>query len=536
MWYIPTMIAPLLTERFARDIKGTIECFDRIVLFGTYGSVAYPGAMEALLHLRGVRLIDYTKTYANELRLAVANHIRQIAADQNIPLIQVNAGQRKEALVEEILETRGRHDGVVCILGAMEACRTYKVGKNHATGFLQLQWSPGKCQHYYIYFIDPSLGLCHLRIPTWAPFRLQFCFNGHDWLERKLKAAGIRYTKADNCFTHIADFPRAQRIADAFDPKKIQPILDRHAARWIALHKSLGHHLQWSVYQAELSTDIVFKNERVLPTLYQQLARTAAIEVQCPDIYRFLGKRQPSARSKAEASSRFQTLIQGTRIKHTLGKTNLKMYDKQNRVLRIECTTSDVTSFASYRKVAPRQPAARKAAPTALNAASTSRKSKAKAKDAEGKHAPLRKTLMSLGALREAMGAVNRRYLCFISQWPDRTRERHDLRAITSRAYDEKGKSHRGVNFFLEEDLQLMSALLRGEHQIRGLTTRGLGKHLPGWKPNKISRGLRRMRQHALLKKVAGTHRYYLTKLGASSLIAARQLTERVVIPSLAAA
>lgn len=536
MWYIPTMIAPLLTERFARDIKGTIECFDRIVLFGTYGSVAYPGAMEALLHLRGVRLIDYTKTYANELRLAVANHIRQIAADQNIPLIQVNAGQRKEALVEEILETRGRHDGVVCILGAMEACRTYKVGKNHATGFLQLQWSPGKCQHYYIYFIDPSLGLCHLRIPTWAPFRLQFCFNGHDWLERKLKAAGIRYTKADNCFTHIADFPRAQRIADAFDPKKIQPILDRHAARWIALHKSLGHHLQWSVYQAELSTDIVFKNERVLPALYQQLARTAAIEVQCPDIYRFLGKRQPSARSKAEASSRFQTLIQGTRIKHTLGKTNLKMYDKQNRVLRIECTTSDVTSFASYRKVAPRQPAARKAAPTALNAASTSRKSKAKAKDAEGKHAPLRKTLMSLGALREAMGAVNRRYLCFISQWPDRTRERHDLRAITSRAYDEKGKSHRGVNFFLEEDLQLMSALLRGEHQIRGLTTRGLGKHLPGWKPNKISRGLRRMRQHALLKKVAGTHRYYLTKLGASSLIAARQLTERVVIPSLAAA
>lgn len=536
MWYIPTMIAPLLTERFARDIKGTIECFDRIVLFGTYGSVAYPGAMEALLHLRGVRLIDYTKTYANELRLAVANHIRQIAADQNIPLIQVNAGQRKEALVEEILETRGRHDGVVCILGAMEACRTYKVGKNHATGFLQLQWSPGKCQHYYIYFIDPSLGLCHLRIPTWAPFRLQFCFNGHDWLERKLKAAGIRYTKADNCFTHIADFPRAQRIADAFDPKKIQPILDRHAARWIALHKSLGHHLQWSVYQAELSTDIVFKNERVLPALYQQLARTAAIEIQCPDIYRFLGKRQPSARSKAEASSRFQTLIQGTRIKHTLGKTNLKMYDKQNRVLRIECTTSDVTSFASYRKVAPRQPAARKAAPTALNAASTSRKSKAKAKDAEGKHAPLRKTLMSLGALREAMGAVNRRYLCFISQWPDRTRERHDLRAITSRTYDEKGKSHRGVNFFLEEDLQLMSALLRGEHQIRGLTTRGLGKHLPGWKPNKISRGLRRMRQHALLKKVAGTHRYYLTKLGASSLIAARQLTERVVIPSLAAA
>lgn len=530
------MNAPLLTERFAKDIKGTIECFDRIVLFGTYGAVAYPGAMESLLHLRGVRQIDYAKTYANELRLAIANHIRQSAAAGNSPIIQVNAGQRKESLVEELLAERGRREGVVCILGAMESCRTYKVGKNHQTGFLQLQWSPGKCQHYYIYLIDPALGLCHLRIPTWAPFRLQFCFNGHDWLERKLKAAGIRYTKADNCFTHIADFPRAQRIADSFDPKKIQPVLDRHAARWIALHKSLGHHLQWSVYQAELSTDIVFRNQSVLPDLYQQLVRTAAIEVQCPDIYRFLGKRQPAERSKAEASSRYQTLIQGTRIKHTLGKTNLKMYDKQNSVLRIECTTSDVTSFASYRKVAPRQPLARKARHTALNAASSSRRSKAKAAEPEGKYAPMRKTLMSLGALREAMGAVNRRYLAFISQWPDRTRERHDLRSITNRVRDDKGRSHRGIDFFREEDLQLMTALMRGENQIRGLTTRGIGKHLPGWKPNKIGRGLRRMREHGVLKKIAGTHRYYLTKLGASSLIAARQLTERVIIPSLAAA
>ena len=49
--------------------------------------------------------------------------------------------------------------------------------------------------------------------------------------------------------------------------------------------------------------------------------------------------------------------------------------------------------------------------------------------------------------------------------------------------------------------------------------------------------GLRlRLRQHGLIKKIAGKHRYYLTKTGAGSLIAARQLTERLIIPSLAAA
>jgi len=44
------------------------------------------------------------------------------------------------------------------------------------------------------------------------------------------------------------------------------------------------------------------------------------------------------------------------------------------------------------------------------------------------------------------------------------------------------------------------------------------------------------MREHGLLKKVAGTHRDYLTKLGAGSLVAARQPTGRLVIPSLSAA
>jgi hypothetical protein len=68
------------------------------------------------------------------------------------------------------------------------------------------------------------------------------------------------------------------------------------------------------------------------------------------------------------------------------------------------------------------------------------------------------------------------------------------------------------------------------------MSTRSIGKHLTDWKPHKIGRGLRRMREHGLLKKVAGTHHYYLTKLGASSLVAARQLTERLIIPSLAAA
>jgi hypothetical protein len=196
------------------------------------------------------------------------------------------------------------------------------------------------------------------------------------------------------------------------------------------------------------------------------------------------------------------------------------MYDKLGRVLRIECTSNDITSFTHYRKVEPRRSRGRK-----VPAGSSG----------ESRYAPMRQTIYSLPALAEAMGACNQRYLAAISQWPDRTAERHALCAVTASVRDEKERSHRGVNFFRAEDLQFLQALLRGEHQISGLRNRTLQPHLPGWKAPKIGRTLRRFRALQLLKPVVGTRKYYLTKRGLRTLVAGRQLTERIIIPALAA-
>jgi hypothetical protein len=511
-----------LVERHAKDIKGMIECFDRVVLFGTYKAIGWTGAMEQHLRGRGTSFMEFNKSYANQLRLEVAEHVRTLARAEGIEIRQVNAGERKEAIIEERLAVRGRREGVVCILGAMERCRCFKVGKNQKTGFLQLQWSPGKCQHFYIYFMDAEFGLCHLRLPTWAPFRLQFCCNGHDWLERQMRQAGLRFKKADNCFTYISDFAAAQALLANFEPQRLHRLLDQLAARWVAVHGHFGQSLHWSVYQAEWSTDIVFKNDCVLPELYREIVRTAAIEVGCSDIYRFLGKK-PRANGQAETNSRLQTLVQGTRLKHTLGATSLKMYDKVGRVLRIECTTSDVTTFKHRRKVEPRRSAGPGASQTGAGSCG------------EIKWAPMRKTIYSLGAVAEAMSACNRRYLGYISQWPDRTRERHALREVTASRRDEKDRSVRGVNFFRADDLQFLQALQRGEHQIQGVRNRTLQPHLPGWKPARIGRTLRRFRVLQLIKPVTGTRKYYPTARGENLIIAGLQLTERIILPAFAA-
>jgi hypothetical protein len=60
------------------------------------------------------------------------------------------------------------------------------------------------------YFCDPQFGLCYLRVPTWAPFRLQVHFNGHSWLTRQLAAAAIACEGADSAFVCIAKKQRTR--------------------------------------------------------------------------------------------------------------------------------------------------------------------------------------------------------------------------------------------------------------------------------------------------------------------------------------
>jgi len=79
-------------------------------------------------------------------------------------------------------------------------------------------------------------------------------------------------------------------------------------------------------------------------------------------------------------------------------------------------------------------------------------------------------------------------------------------------------------------------AILRGEYQIAGFTNRALQLHLAGWNSQKIGRVLKKFRVLRLIKSVGRTYKYYLSSLGKKVLIAALQLKERVVRPTMAIA
>jgi len=256
-----------LTERYAERIAGVLSCYDRLVITGTLPTVCYAEGMTRYLNARGIRIFDYPD-FAKALRERVRETAAALAAEAGVEIEHVGKPHvRKEDIVARVLAQRGEAPGLVHVISAMEACDAYKPWHDKQTHKTFIRPDSGKCLHYYFYFMDAKLGLIYLRVPTWAPFRLQFYCNGHNWLARKLADNGIGYTMADNAFVRIDDWPRAQAMADSLSPEQLHRALDRYATRCCPVAKVFGQDYHWSLMQVEYATDLAFRSTATLSPL-----------------------------------------------------------------------------------------------------------------------------------------------------------------------------------------------------------------------------------------------------------------------------
>ena len=258
----------LLTERYAKQIRGVLSCYDRVVIVGTLPGVCFADGMAAHLRSKGILIFDYPR-FAEPLRDEIRENAERLAQEQGIEIEYIRSTHafRKEDRIHAILAARGEHPGLVHIFSAMEPCAAFTPWHDKATGRTFLRYKDGKCLHYYFYFIDEEFGLCYLRVPTWAPFRLQFYCNGHNWLARQLRQAGITYTQLDNAFSNISDIVRAQALADAFPVEVLHRTLDALAATYCPVLRHFGVTYHWSLMQVEYATDIVFTDAHALADL-----------------------------------------------------------------------------------------------------------------------------------------------------------------------------------------------------------------------------------------------------------------------------
>ena len=96
-----------------------------------------------------------------------------------------------------------------------------------------------------------------------------------------------------------------------------------------------------------------------------------------------------------------------------------------------------------------------------------------------------------------------------------------------------EGKRVKGVNFFSPEDKALLHALQDPRVNLVGIRRGELIPVLKMFSPSGLSRQLRRLSELGAIRRVRGTYRYYLTKLGRAAVAAGERLTEAVIIPAM---
>ena len=503
------MATAALIERYAANLHGVLSCFDRIIITGTLPGACYAEGMTSFLYAHGIRIFDYPR-FAEPLRERIRERAQEVCAVAGIEIEHVSKSHiRKEDLVARVLTVRGDAPGLVHVLSAMEACPSYKPWHDKGSGKTYLRPDSGKCLHYYFYFIDDELGLCYLRVPTWAPFGLQFYCNGHSALARTLAREGIEFLQQDNAFLRVADMGRAQALADAFSPDVLHRRLDRYAKWLCPVLDVFGQAYHWSIRQAEYSTDLMFRSEQILVPLYDTISRQAVLAANADRVASFLGKKVTPQLAQ-EIGSRLSTRIEGRCIKHYMGAAGVKVYDKFSRVLRVETTVNDLSFFKHHRKV------------------------EHKDRHVTRELAPLKKTIYSLIDLREILLGCNQRYLAFLSSLDDPSAGERDLQRL-SQPHVGTDPSVKGLNFFDATEQTLLRTLQHGKFTIHGWRRADLLAHL-NITPWAMSRQLKRLHVLGLIKKVAHTYRYYLTRMGRSAIAAACSLTRFNIVPAMASA
>jgi hypothetical protein len=503
--------------KFASLVVCTLHCFDRVIFKG-HLAMASPRELERFVdYVLRVRRSHFIKVLAPGYSDRLVEHAQRWACKAGRTYLYRTGSFRKDHWAEQRIHEQRIERGLVGILCTQETCNSFQlVPGDHRPRFVS---RPRAQRVLYYYFLDPQLGLIHVRLQTWAPFTLQVYVNGHDWLAQQMVRLGLGFVQKHNAFTQLDEPAQAQRQADRFARLDWTKILGRYGR---LVNPLLGQDLacyrvRWVVDQAEFATDLLFTSPGVLTGLYQKLLQFATLTFTPKDILGFLGRKW-DRRFDGDVQTEVKTdRLLGTRIKHRMTKNWLKMYDKFGQILRVETVINRPKEFSVYRTRHHRD-------------GGTS----------QGWF-PMNKDVGSLIHYQEQAMACNRRYLDALAVVDDPAPAYQELRQLTEPKVV-AGRSLAGFNPARADDVRLFAAVLDGDHVARGFRNRDVRAALFGHddkdkaRPSAaVGRLLKRLHARHLLAKIPRTRRWRVTDRGRHLLGLAVQLY-RQTWPELVAA
>jgi len=345
-----------LSSYYAELLEGSYDCVDRVVLNAYFPMGQTGGGLRTWwrqLHgsdanLNDEQLRDMAGTLSRRLRAYCARH--------QVPVIDAEAGQRKHELAEEHLPKDPKFRGLFLVITGNAPAPVWEVKRNARNQIIEVQhrrkWPYVK--HYYFHLIDAEWGHVTLRMCGYPPFGTQVILNGHEWVERQAVRQKVTVTKSGNCFVEGSDFAQVNRLAALLQRESAIGKLAAVCERWIyssALCFALtreeqqrsGFQYQYSVFQLELSRNLLFARGDTMDEVYQKLIDRTRQPLELEHLKTIFGFRH-RPRQKLKRGGRGPEVAKEvqahgydlTVFKVRWGNLTLKIYDKGGRVLRVE--------------------------------------------------------------------------------------------------------------------------------------------------------------------------------------------------------
>ena len=310
---LPKNVAELQGE----NVVFELECIDRMYLNLYVPQLASaPGVAAYFRGYKGHRFASTKEAVA--MSEGFRRQVLDFAERKATPIIRFEKGMRKDDVMHKRLRKFKSREGVVFIGIAQEKARVPRtIRKGFGEGESTIPWidyTTAMVKHYYFYCVDEDFGAFFIKFCSYFPYTGKLCINGHEYLNWQLARRGIEFEALDNGLLRCADPTAAQRIAEAFDEKKIE----RFFRKWLsvlphpypAADRKAGFRYRLSVLQAEFSLTQIWDRPRHGREFFEEVIREN-IDLGRPETVQLIFARKMRRSTVAGGRCRTRIVTEG---------------------------------------------------------------------------------------------------------------------------------------------------------------------------------------------------------------------------------
>jgi hypothetical protein len=356
-----------LSSYLAQLLEGSYDCMDRITINAYYLLGQTGGGIRSWW--RNWKGSDQGLSDAGMKAVAgdFGRRLKAWCRQNHLPFIDCHSGDDKHRIAQSFLPKDPKFQGVFAVLVGRASAPIWRVQLSPKGKILNIAhpepWP--HVQHYYFQIIDPQWGHVMVRMCGYPPFGAQVVLNGHERVYRQALSHHYPIVQEGNCFVAGSDFQAIDLLSGRLRGEELAPSLQAVCERWLysaclcfglRVEDQTRSHFRYtfSVWELEYSRNLLFRDGQQMDQIYQKLLdRTRgpldvkALKTIFGVRHRLLRRKQRRGRSEPEVSKEVQRVGDHDVTVFTLrwGNLVLKMYDKGERVLRIEVKVLNTTAL-----------------------------------------------------------------------------------------------------------------------------------------------------------------------------------------------